>query len=310
MRQKRKKALRSVKNIEGLIGRRHGLDAHIAYQLDAGLLKEFLEPRQFKQLDEAVGKCYVDWESNVAAARLMAQDIEGLLSQSQVERAYDAYQKAQETFDRYLDNDKAIDDLEKKTRQAYDQFRKKKRWASSFIRQVQWLMEHKQGDQAFAQFKKARPELYSCVDPKQLTALDSAVARSNRKYEADKALAEKNAIRIRMLIDQKRFEDAYTIFTTLRKDLEAYLPDASFTGLRNEVTSAFDEYKAKKKKAEDYAKQLQFLLDRKKLQEARTDFQSNRAALKQYLSAADFSKLEKAILGKTSNAKAAPIKRK
>ncbi|HEX7511293.1 MAG TPA: hypothetical protein VF335_08340, partial [Chitinivibrionales bacterium] len=290
--------------IEALVRKQKGFEAHVAFQVDAELLRESLEAQAFKKLEEIVGKAYVDYGANVAAARLMAQDIESLLAKGQIERAYEAHKKAQDVFDRFLVNDRIIDELEQKVKQAYAHRQKQKRWAQTCIRDIQWLMDHTQGNRAFEQFINAKPELSSCIEPKQLLALDSAVSRAEKKYLTEKALVEKKAVRIGDLIDQKRFEEAYGLFTSLRKDLETYLPEQSFTNLRNETTNAYEEYEGKKAKAREYAKQLTFLAERKKMQEAKNGFQSNRAALKLYLSAQEFGKLETMIMGKSVKTKA------
>ena len=303
MRQKLKTARHSAKNIETLVRKQKGFEAHVAFQVDAELLREGLEAQAFKKLEETVGKAYVDYGANVAAARLMAQDIESLLAKGQIERAYEAYKKAQHVFDRFLASDRIIDELEQKIKQAYAHRQKQKRWAQTCIRDIQWLMDHTQGNRAYEQFVKAKPELSSCIEPKQLLALDSAVSRAEKKYLTEKALVEKKAVRIGGLIDQKHFEEAYALFTSLRKDLETYLPEQSFTNLRNETTNAYEEYEGKKAKAREYAKQLTFLAERKRMQEANNGFQSNRAALKLYLSAQEFGKLETMIIGKSVKTK-------
>jgi hypothetical protein len=300
---KKKKAEQTAHRIESLIGHHEGREAHMVFRLDFELLKEFLEALRFKKIEDAQQRAYVDYESNVAAARLMAQDIDGLLTQKRVQQAYESYKKAQDLFDRYFDNDKNIDDLEKKVKMAWAEFQKRQRWALSFIRQIQWLMDHKQGDLAYAQFKKARPDLIGYIDLKQLSELDTATAHADRKFIEAKAQAEKNTSRIREFVDQKHFEEAYRLFKNLKSSLEQYLSETTFTNLRNEVTNAYDEYEGKKNKAQDYARKLKFLVGRKKYKEAYQDFQPNRAALKQYLSAQEYSQLEKMIAGKNAGAR-------
>jgi hypothetical protein len=298
--ERNKKARQSERRIESLIRHHEGRDAHIAFRLDAEPLREFLDAQRFKKLEDAQQRAYLDYESNVAAARLLAQDIDGLLTQKRVEQAYDAYKKARDQFDRYLDNDKLIDDLEKRIKEAWSDYEKRKRRAVSMVRQVQWFIQHDQGEQAQTQLKKVRPELVGFMDPKQLAGLDEASSQAAMKFYAAKALAEKNSARVRGLIDQKKFEEAYKLFKELRSNLEQYLSETTYTNLRNETTNAFDEYEGKKKKSKDFARQLKFLVERKKIQEANKAFQSNRAALKQYLSAKEFSRIEKMIVGKSA----------
>jgi hypothetical protein len=289
----KKRALKSERRILSLVKDHQGRDAYMSFMLDAGLLGEYLEPGRFKKLENEARCANADYESKAAAARRAAMDIEGLLIKKQIEEAYSAFKKAEQSFDRYLDDGASIDALKKKVREAYSEFRKRQKWSVSLIRHVRWLIDHAKGNQAYTQFHKARNELALFIDAKQIASLDTATAAANRRYLAAKALAEQNAKRVGLLLDQKRFEDAYRQFKDLRGALEEYLSETSFNNLRNEVTNAYDEWKEKKKRAEDYAKQLKFLVSKNKTQEAYSVFQANRASLKQYLTAKDFSKLEK-----------------
>ena len=306
----KKRALKSERRIVSLIKDHQGRDAYMSFRLDASLLAEYLEPGRCKQLENEAKRAYTDYEANVAAARRAAADIEGLLAKKQIEEAHSAFKKTEQSFDCYLDNDASIDALKKKVREAYSEFRKRQKWSVSLIRHVRWLIDHEKGNQAYTQFHKARNELALYIDAKQIASLDTATAAANRRYLAAKALAEQNAKRVGLLLDQKRFEDAYRLFKDLRGALEEYLSETSFNNLRNEVTNAYDEWEEKKKRAEDYAKQLKFLVSRNKTKEAYAVFQANRASLKQYLNAKDFSKLEKMIEEKNAASDAKPSAKK
>jgi hypothetical protein len=304
----KKMALRSEKKITSLVQRNKGRDAYLIFLQDAGLLKEFLDAGVYQKLSEAVKNASRDFEAGAIAARKMASGIESLLKQRRFEQAVTTFKATRDTFDHYLEDDPAIEALGKRADSSFTAFRKHKRWATDRVEDIQLYIDEKKGDQARTLYEKVKPELSLYLETIAMKPLDSAVTAGEKSYLAAKTLAEKNVKRLDKLLDQKHFEEAYSLFKELRPSMEPYLPEATLTNLRNEVTNAYEELQQKKNKAEDYASKLKDLVWDKKVKEARQGFKENQKSLKQYLDAAAYADLEKTVMSggsaKKSSAKA------
>jgi hypothetical protein len=292
----KKMALRSEKKISSLVQRNKGRDAYLLFLQDAGLLKEFLDAEPYAKLAEEVKNASNDYEAGVIAARKMASGIELLLKQRRFEQALATFKATRDTFDHYLGDDLAIEALGKKADSSYAAFRKHKRWATEKVEDIQLYIDEKKGNQARTFYEKVKPELSLYLEMAAMKSLDSAVVAGEKSYLAAKALAEKNVKHLDKLLDQKHFEEAYSLFKELRPSMEPYLQETTLTNLRNEVTNAFEELQQKKNKAEDYANKLKDLVWDKKVKEARQGFKENQKSLKQYLDAAAYADLEKTVM--------------
>jgi hypothetical protein len=293
---KKKKTERSVGKINSLIDQKEGREAQKAFGQDTALLKEYLERTSYSKLEGAVRKSCAEYDANVAAARKTAGDIDGYLEKRRIELAYTTFKKSRGNFNRYMENDTTIEALGKRVDKAFLEFRKHKKWAEDMIHEVHWFIDHEKGDEAMTHLKKVRPELSLYIETGVLSSLDSAATRAHNDFLAAKTLAEKNTLRLRTLLKKKRCEEAFTLFQELKPGLEQYLADTAFAGISNEVNSANDELKDKKKRAEDFAKNLKGLVDDNKQKDARKEFTANRQTLKQYLDPKVFVDLEKLVM--------------
>jgi len=310
--KKKKKSYRSVKKINSLIEDNKGKEAYFLFLQEAGALREFLDAESFAKLSESVKNASINFEAGAIAARKMMSGIDALLKQRRFEQAYSTFKTVRDTFDHYLEDDPAIKALGRRTDSSFSAYRKHKRWASDMVDEIRWFIDKNQGNEAVALLGKVRPELALYLEPIALKAIDSTTTKANNQYLAAKALAGKNLLRLDGLLDKKKFEEAYALFKELRPALEPYLPEATFTNLRNEVTNAYDEVQDKKNRAHDYAKELKDLVWDKKFKEARQGFWENQKSLKQYLDPQTYADLEKTITGtpKKAGAKAKSAKRK
>jgi hypothetical protein len=295
--KKKKKSLRSIKRIHALIRRGEGREAYLTFLQDSGLLKEFLDANSYARLMADVQNASRDFEAGVIAARKIALGIESLLRQNRFEEAAAGFKAIRDTFDHYLDNDPAVEALAKRTDSCFTAYRKHKKWAADMKDDIQWLIDEKKGNQAKDLLDKQRQQLALYLESSALAGLESAVKNAYARYLADKGLAAKNLLRINGLLDRKRFEEAYQVFKELRTSLEQFLPEATFTNLRNEVTNAFEEFQEKKNRAHDYAEELKDLAWNKKFKEARNGFRQNQKSLKQFLDAQTYADLEKTVMG-------------
>ncbi len=292
---KKKKAERSVHKINSLIDQKEGREAQTAFQQDAALLREYLERTVFSKLEAAVRKSCAEYHANVAAARKTVADIEGHLGKRRFETAYTTMKKSRTVFSRFLEDDTTVEALGKRVDKAYMEFRKHKKWAEDMIHELHWFIDHEKGDQAKTHMNKVRPELSLYIEPGVMSSLDSAATKAYNDFLTSKKLAEKNGQKVRALLRKKRCEEAYAQFQELKPGLEQYLADTAFANLSNEVNSAYDELKDKKKRAEDFAGRLKGLAEDGKQKDARKEFLENRLTLKQYLDPKSFSDLEKVI---------------
>jgi hypothetical protein len=308
----KKQASRSIKKITSLIQHDEGREANLTFLQDAGLLKEFLDAGVYAKLAADVQNASRNFEAGALAARNVATGIESFLKQNRFEIAFTTFKAIRDTFDHYLPHDPVIEALAKRTDSCYTAYRKHIRWTADIVDDIQWFINGKKGNQAKDLFEKERPQLSLYIEPLAFSTLESAVKNAYNQYVADKTLAEKNTQRLNDLLDRKRFEEAYKLFKELHASLEHYLPEATFTILRNEVTNAYEEFQEKNKRAHDYANNLKDLVWKKKVKEARKGFKENQKSLKLYLDAATYADLEKTVIGaaKTTAAKAKGGKRK
>ncbi|HUI91037.1 MAG TPA: hypothetical protein VLX68_02210 [Chitinivibrionales bacterium] len=242
----KRQADQTSRTIGYLIARREGKKAHQLYQQEQLQLEKYLGAVEAAKLGREAAAAEKAFESNRAAARSAMSEVETLLSQDKIERAYAVYTHAQDDIDFYCGDDPRADSLGKRVNGAHAAFRERSGWASSTVRQIRDLVDKDKGNLAWDQYQAARPELKKYVDAKTIAGLDSSVARADRKYAVGKARAEKHASNVREMIVQKRIEDAYAAFDTLENELRFYLEPNEFTAIKTLVEKFNDQLKDKR----------------------------------------------------------------
>ena len=296
----KRQADQTSQTIEYLIARREGRKAHLLFQQEALQLEKYLGANAAAKLGREADMANKAYESNRAAARSTMTEVEGLLSQNKIERAYAVYSHAQDDIDFYCADDPRADTLGKRVNEAHAALRERNGWASSTVRQIRDFVDKDKGNLAREQYRNARPELRKYVDSKTITDLDSTVARADRKYTAAKARAERHASNVREMIVQKRIEDAYAAFDTLENELRFYLEANEFAAIKTLVEKFNDQLQDKRGDALRIAGTINRFIEQNQGDSAYGLFMRRDAYLAEFLNA----KTYKAVASRAARAKA------
>ena len=296
----KRQADQTSRTIEYLIARREGRKAHLLFQQEAAQLEKYLGANAAAKLGRDADMANKTYESNRAAARSAMTEVEGLLNQAKIERAYAVYSHAQDDIDFFCGDDPRADTLGKRVNEAHAALRERNGWASSTVRQIRGLVDKDKGNLAREQYQNARPELRKYVDSKTIADLDSIVARADRKYTSAKARAERHASNVREMIVQKRIEDAYAAFDTLENELRFYLEANEFSAIKTLVEKFNDQLKDKRGDALRITGTINRFIEQDQGDSAYNLFMRRDAYLAEFLNAATY----KSVASKAARAKA------
>jgi hypothetical protein len=291
---------RTERKIRYLISRKEGRTAEGLFEQEKARLRKYLEPAGFDKLDRAVRRAKSEYESGYAAARSTVASLEELLAKNKIEQAYSAFERAEDDFDFYFSDDKAVAAVVKKVKDSYSALKERKKWASSTVREIRRSIEKSRGDLAYSRFQDSKPELAKYLEAAALSDLDTSVSRANRAFVAAKSRAEQKAAAIRGLVVQKKIDEAFASFDDAESELRFYLDPNVFTALKTVVEKFNEALQDRKREAMDIARTIGSLIAREHGDSAYAVFTMNAEFLAKHLD----SKMYKSLSDKVTAAKA------
>ncbi len=300
LRAQKMQAEETSRKIDFLIVKKEGKKAYELFLQEESRLKEFLDNAGFDKIKQAALKAKNEYDKNVANAQATVKRIEGLLNLNKTEQAFSAFKDAEDDLYTYYEDEKYLQILQKKTRNAYDDLQNKKQKAESVVKDIRRLVEKDKGREALDEFQKTKPDLSKYLDAKTVSALEILVKKAGAKFAGYKAKMEQQAGHIRTLITQKKIEDAYDAFDSLETQLRTYLDENTFTSLKTTVEKFNNALLDNKKEAMKIIGSVNRFIDKNQGDSAYILFMQRDPYLSKYCAPKTYT----AVLGRAAHAKA------
>jgi hypothetical protein len=295
LQDKRGDALRIAGTINRFIEQDQGDSAYNLFMRRDAYLAEFLNAKTYKSVASRASRAKTDFEQSGSKARALAQKVRGMLAEDRAEAANALFEDKRDYLRHYLDK-ADFAKLESGVRTANEAFLQKRKKARAVVSVINRMLWQNKSVEARAEFARSDDVLSRFLPRDEYIQVKTKVEHAYSAAVAGRREAHTAAAGIRQLVAKGRLGDAYRAFQGSRQTLELYLSEAEFTGLQNEVVSAYDEQEDKRKQVKEYAKKLRQFVSRNKLWDAYKGFKLNRVALRQYLDAESYVDLENTVV--------------
>ena len=295
LRDKRGDALRIAGSINHFIEQDRGDSAYNLFMRRDAYLAEFLNAKTYKAVASRAARAKTDFEGSGAQAQALAQKLRGMVKEGRPEATCAAFDDKRDFLRHYLDK-ADFARLESDVRVPYEAFLQKRKGARAVVSIINRMLWQNKSVEARTEYIKNEGALSRFLPREEYAEVKTKVEHAYNAAITGRREAQATAVGIRQLVGKGRLAEAYRAFQGSRQTLELYLSETEFTGLQNEVVSAYDEQEDKRKQVKEYAKKLRQLVSRNKVWDAYKGLKLNRVALREYLDAESYADLENTVV--------------
>jgi hypothetical protein len=295
LQDKRKLSKMSEKDIKSLIKEEKGAEAFARFNADSSMLRQNLNTGEFSTLKASVKQAYNDFLSHQAQALRSTGTIDSLLTSNKVLEALYLFNESKGRIRRDLADDKRFFELKERVTKAYDDFREKRRQAIRSADNIKYLINKKEGLNAFASYQQYLPMLKEYLEPRVCAKLEKAVIQAKAEYESNVAHAQSTVHKIEGLLVKKRIEEAYAAFDANESAFKMYLDDKTFIDLKKRVEQSNSLFQRQKSDAFRIVGALNRLIAQDEGDSAYKVFRQNDVFLSEYLNAQNHSETKSRV---------------
>lgn len=228
---------------------------------------------------------------NRTIARSNAAKIEGFLTGNEIDRAYSMFQKTREHQKQFFDRSE-FTVLKARVEAAYDSLATERNRALDQEKRIQALIAQRRGAGAHGLLEKHRAGLKEHLGDHGFSVLEASAIQAKQEYIENLRKAQSSAGEIDAFLEQEKADSAHDIFQRDRTALEHYLPGDLFEGLRDNVDSAYTGLLDRRKRAADYAQNIDRLIRQREGKQAYAQFRKGKTGLAKYLDSATCKALQ------------------
>jgi hypothetical protein len=291
---KKREALRTLKNIDGLIDRKWGDSAYNTFYQNNDLLSSFLSTDTYKGAADRVEVAKNDFQKNGKKAQNLETSLWDLLREDRTLAASEKFDEQRAFLEHYLGNS-GFTRLKTSVGASYNAFMVERKKAQAIVVTLRRMIKQFKGVEAQAEFYSNQRTFERYLPQDEYLEMVAMVEKAYNGTLQGRKEANETADAIRNLIANDEMLFAYSTFKEMKPTLERYTSEKDFTALETEVEYAREEYGKKVKQAKEYAKELKQLIGDKNPGAAYKGFRSHRRELEKYLDAQTFSDLEAAV---------------
>jgi hypothetical protein len=289
LKDKRKLSILSGKEIFALIKEGKGTEASARFNEDRPMLQQYMDAGSFTSLQAAVKRANYDFLTRQAKARHVVGTVDSLLTCNKVEEARHLFDESKGRIRHDLADDKGFFELKERLTKAFGDLRDKRRQVERSAQNIKYLINRKEGLNAFACFQQDSTLLKEYLEPRVFVKLGKAVQQAKAEYESNMAQAQSMEHKIEGLLVKKRIEEAYTVFDSVESALKNYLDDKTFIDLKTQVEKSNSMFQYKKSEAFRTVGTINRLIVQNEGDSAYKVFYQSEAFLAEYLNASNFS---------------------
>jgi hypothetical protein len=294
---KKKWAAGYAKSITTLLERNEGRLAYEKFGQQEKQLAQYLDAAAYNSLKSAVDEANTTYLAKQKKAQQIVRELMSLLVERKEEDAYALFEKSQRGMAHYLDNDTLVQNLRTRVHTAYRRKQERKRWAASLVKDIQSLIEQREGLEAHERYEKNAQELKLYVDAQTIASVGKAVVKAKQAYLDNRAKAQKTQLNVEKLLTAEKAAKAYETFRGAESSLKHYLPGETFSGLSNRTQTAYKALLDKRKWAVQYVREIEGFIAKKEGHEAFAHFEKEKTQLAKYLDSVSMQNLQAAAEG-------------
>jgi hypothetical protein len=289
--QHRQSAAARCRDIERLIEQQEGVRALDLFQSSRAELDEYADAKTVQQLNIAAVKAGKEYQSNKAKAYTRAAEIRRLVEAQKSDQAYTALREQREDLRHYLKSAQAFDSLNTIVNVAYKGLLEKRARANNLQREITALIVRGEGATADAGLEANKAFLARYLDAESFNNLVLDAQRSNNDYLEAKVSAEKTATRIVTLLQQKKVNNAYTLWDENENELQRYLNAAVVKSVKRDVEAQYSILQDKERLSLQQVKEINSFIKQFKGDRAAGVFAGNKSEFQKNLAPETFSDL-------------------
>jgi hypothetical protein len=293
VRHSRERAVQTAADIFDLIEQGRGASAQARFERERQNLIAYLDRDMYEELQRKTAKAYSSFQRGHGRARKAAGKIRTLLTDGDVEEAYQTFSRSEPQLRSFLHEQEFIS-LHKEVMRAYDAMHNRRRGAGLAAREIRRLIAAKQGGEAYEQFSNRAADLRQHLPAGEFSALEREAAQAKRRFAKGRKEARRVAGAIRSELSREKIERAHGLFEEQKTELRLYLANSAFDSLRAEVRDAYAEWSVSRGRARRTARTVRNLIARNEGHRAHELFRKERIELRGYLSAGEYAALESA----------------
>ena len=289
LRDKRKLSRMSGKDIRSLIKEEKGAEAFARFNADRPMLQQNLDAVEFASLEASVKRAHNEFLARQAHAWHSAGVIDSLLTVNRVQEARHLFNESKDRIRRDLADDRRFFELKERVTTRYDGFREKRRQAARSADNIKYLINRKEGLNAFAGYQQDLPLLKEYLEPRVCAKLEKEVNQAKAEYESNVAQAQSIVRKIEGLLVKKLVEEAYGVFDAHESAFKMYLDNKTFIDLKRRVEQLNSMFQRQKSGAFRIVGAINRLVAQDEGDSAYKVFHQNDAFLAEYLNAPNYS---------------------
>ena len=148
----------------------------------------------------------------------------------------------------------------------------------------------------------ASPEIETAPESPEIVRERPVAPPLDEEVDKGKSAAIATAAKIRALLDEKKTDDASTVFQIYQANLRRFLDGKTFSDLKFAVETAAAKDRDERIRAQDATRKIEQLLDQDRPSEASAELNRSREMLRQYLDKQDFGDLDSRAEGAVADA--------
>lgn len=294
--KQRAHALQLVQDLENYVDQDRVPEAFQKFQTVREELRRNLDREEFIKLEERVGKANVNFGRAQGIANMKAREIRVSLENKNIDKAALQFEKSRPDLERGLPKED-FERLGREIAAAYTALQDKRKLSKMSDRDIRSLIKEEKGSEAFARFNADRPMLQQNLGAGEFASLEASVKRAYNNFLIRQAHALHSAGTIDSLVASNKAQEARHLFDQskdrIRRD---FADDKRFFELQERVAKRYNDFREKRRQAEQSADKIKYLINRKEGLNAIAVFQQDLPLLKEYLEPRVCVKLEKAVI--------------